>query len=248
MSFADGKCGYGWLNRVNNSVGGGSGFLYDYGWPAGGSLEYNVFAQWTFNETSGSIFDICTALEVPVAYYPAGVHYSISSGTNDWPGDGIRLEGNALFGLTSDIGLSIAGDFVFETVCLLPDAFSNIVWSLNGYQFAFFICGSGSNVARVYFGDGTNNVNADLPIPSGVFSGYHKYRFAGTVGGSVELFVDGVSCGSLSLASLTGPITSVNGIGIGWWNGVAASTDITFREVRITNGNKTNNSGGPGGG
>jgi hypothetical protein len=97
----------------------------------------------------------------------------------------------------------------------------------------------------VYTDGGAHEWWKNWEIPAANDGATHKYRIAFRRSSTMELFVDGVSMGTEAIAGPTDTITNTDGIEIGH---AGYRLHGIIREMRITIGNPTNNSGGPGGG
>lgn len=231
------------------------GETYSYGWPAGGTSEPNVVAQWLFDEASGNIADEVAA----IAGTSAGtLTYNVAAG-GVWgklsPG---ITSGGGYFSVAQTVTLDLdLDDAVFEWVAAIESAGGSSL-----HHFFDFATGTNSRGMKSYYdstGDdlylilkGESDTQATMSFLNiGNFNDdtIHKWRISVDRSGNGELFVDGVSKGTSAASALAlenvkhyaGKILRHNSQA-SWY------VDGTAYELRITIGNATNNSGGPGGG
>ena len=237
---------------------------YNYGYPAFGAFQPNVVAQWLFDEASGSIIDEVAGLALIKRGNPVYGATGIYTGLN--PGIQFDGAGDTAFHKDSDtpsiaIGLS---DFVFEWWATLeePNATVAIETVFNSEQDV----GANRDGVFIYFRPGTAELNIDISSATTTMNTFatfpasiindgipHKYRITGSRAGNLEFFLDGVSYGTTSLAPMVGLSITSPYVEIGDQSPVAFSPlqseyKGNIFEFRITVGNSTNNSGGPGGG
>lgn len=244
---------YGWIGGRGHQGGGDSG--YHYGYPAYGPSEPNVVAQWLFDEASGDIVDEVNAISVPVLGSPT---YGVTE-VGLWAGlsPGIRMNGTTQrFRNTSGSAFLNMGtsDFVSEWVASHDNSGQayEIDWWTGGEDTAepgvevYSRFNANSFRISTRAGDGTQVIGS-LSTSDQRDATTRKYRLVGDrTANTEELFIDGVSQGTISIAALSGKSLSSNSdIAVG-----AATFGLmgVIYELRHTIGNKTNNSGGPGGG
>lgn len=242
---------------------GGSNYVarstgYTYGWPACGSCEEepDVVLQFILDESSGSIFDEVSSFEL----VPTGsINYG-QEASGLWselsPGISLNSTTSRFYGgLTSAYDLGDGEDFVLEAAMTVPVSERNyqMLFSTGGPTFAtpgFTVQNANAGASgRIEFRDDAGSVNlyAGINLDKDYRDGdMHKWRWIGTIGGELELFVDSVSQGTFDLSSLSGKtIGSYFMYLLGWGNATWYS-DAELHELRLTIGNKTNcsNSGG----
>jgi hypothetical protein len=244
-----GQIGNGGLSSCYCSSGGGS-TGYHYGWPSGGTSEPNVVAQWLFDEASGNIVDEVSG----VALIPTGSPTYSQTITGDFASlsPGIRGYGAPTHSYFESAAgrteLAIgANDAVIEFVCIRHAADWCVMFAgeLPGHlmqwtdatTFRWYIqtpAGGGD----MYWSSIPNHVGDGLP---------HKYRIVrDTSSNTVELFIDGSTYGTNGLLGTYYIEQHLFSL-LGEFSGQYACP-TTMLEFRLTIGNKTNNSGGPGGG
>jgi len=252
--------GYGWLPRNpyrwKGVDAGPSGVLsFDYGWPAGGTSEPNVAAQWTFDEGSGSIVDEVAALSLAQNGSPT---YS-QSASGPWsklsPGiKFVRATADRFY--ISGAQPSVANgtdDAVFEWVLKLESSANNkeLIWNTWAgqgtlieftrtatptYNFDFRLIGPGGTLTIAIPFDGSVYGDGD----------FHKWRLALDRSGNAELFLDGATQGTADVSAHAANDIPAQAIVLS--GAFGEELDMTVLEYRLTIGNATNNSGGPNGG
>jgi len=243
---------------IYSEVNGGSGGLYEYGWPAAGELESDVVCQFLFEESSATLFDevynIGATPKVSGAY-PA---YSQSVG-GDWVdlSPGVAYHKDAWHEKTvpsASLGPDTS-DVTFECVAKIDNGATanGYVWTTmdsaaasGGVNFIWlttpqFWISTRSSTNTVV----TTKLNDTIGVNDGQI---RKYRIVMERSVNQTLYVDGNSLGSGNIASMSGGTIPNYQLGMGMQYN---SGDVTLRgtlyEWRQSN-NKTNNSGGPGGG
>lgn len=261
-------------SRFRPVSSGASG--YQYGYPTTPSpVEPNVAVQFLFDEASGDIVDEVASLTLADSGSPT---YSVAfSGAWSAMTPGIRCSpaaGESAFLTTTDpAALVLTGttDAVIEFTARFDDAvdasvggattgyFLNMSDSAGAPGIAISVVNAqsaSSNIAMDVYEDGASGVNLVWVDP---FSGAapwvggnatpNKYRFAiDRTADTVTLYIDGVSKGAKSIAAITGDTITPGQLKVGGRHDTFRPLDVTFTELRFTVGNKTNNSGGPGGG
>lgn len=240
---------------------------HSYGWPAGGTYEPDVAAQWLFDSTSGNIVDevnniSLSAVGSDLEYEQNGIWPNVNPGIqyNVAPGATTGEEHQVLTG-QSTLDLAPGVDMVIEQVVQFEPVVSGeyiaYLYSLLGaasnnygimsyvlarptsHQVFFLLKSDDSTFLTTGFGH-VYGLNDGLP---------HKLRFVLDRSNSVELFVDGVSQGTSDISSLATKTFTNTGVRLaGQYNGGGNNLRGVLYETRITIGNLTNNSGGPGGG
>ena len=241
--------GLGWAGV--KSGGGGAG--YHYGWPAGGTSEPNVVAQWIFDEASGNIVDEVTGITLAAVGSPTftqtvtGLYAGISPGIA-YPAS--TQHSNATPDASTYPG---TGDFTIEW-------WASTTTATNGYTFAWIAAVGAkgvynntnflTGVAAIAVRSTDSTVVAkNFTMTAGYADGNpHKFRLVCTRAANMELFQDGVSLGTQALTTLIGKTIEFEGMTLGGFTGSPTfEMDGTLYEWRLSL-NATNNSGGPGGG
>lgn len=233
--------------------GGGEAPPYSYGWPSGGTYEPDVVAQWLFDEASGNIVDEVAG----IAMVPSnGPTYSVAA-TGVWAGvsPGITMthaswQGFKAAGAVAALNLGTS-DFVLEIVGTLDSdaypkwAFSDIDGALVGWY--AHVRYTGNTTAHVYIkaDDATvaegSFVYPVTPVGDGVI---HKWRFAGNRSGTLELFFDKTSLGTIDISALVGSAVTSKIPCVGMRSNTDYPFGGTMYECRLTIGNCTNQSSG----
>ena len=241
--------------RVRGNIGGTG---YFYGYPAHGSLEPNVAAQWLFDEASGDIVDEVSGITLADSGSPTynnahtGLFAGLSPGiamVNANPPTGYFSKAGADSNL--DIG---TGDFTVEAWVTNTVAFNgqriidcrsaatDIGWELR-YQ-------GGADQIVFYILTATTERAIAMSVTSAMKDGNeHKIRVKGTRAGNLEMFYDGASLGTATLGTLVGQSVVCNNIFVASQHSQAPFSGWSGQllELRVSM-NATNNSGGPGGG
>ena len=252
--------GYGNLSMSRHGWAGGAAGgepAYDYGWPSGGTSEPNVAAQWLFDEGSGNIVDEVSGITLVAQGTPDYSQAITGSFAGLSPGIGLTATTERFVKGSAEASLNLTGAFVIEAVVdhqTPADTNSYLFSTWDGVatdqQGVGILYNAVAKVLTLFMKSETNViVNSGFAGAVDLNDGPHKLRIAGTLGVSAECFVDGVSKSSVSLATLSGETVAAHDVTAG---GYAFSTNNTWGgdiyELRITVGNATNNSGGPGGG
>lgn len=226
---------------------------YEYGWPAGGSSESGVTAQWLFDEASGSIVDEVSGLTLPAF---GSITYQVAHDppwTNLSPG--VTMASGTRFYKNSDTAALSPGTnaIVVEWV----NSLKNTIAATGDYVVLFSIdAGAGTRGFTIYQQYNTpshllidihgtsGNRNMSWTIPDVRDGVKRKWRWKyNPLTEKSELFINGTSWG-INDTSTIGSITAYHvGIGEGTF---AIRGDML--ELRYTLGNINANSGGPGGG
>ena len=232
---------------------------YDYGWPSGGTSEPNVAAQWLLDEASGNIVDevaniTCTPTGTPNYNVDCSAYSTLMT-------PGVSLDAiNEYWSKGADANLDFdLDDAVIEFVgsvsstgtptLLYPFDFSVAADAAKGYMCYFYP--ALSQVVFRLISEAPSTSSLIFTVVSSVYvdDKFHKYRLAIDRSGNAELFIDGTSYGSASVTATNGEnikckavkILTREATGSYYWKG-------SMTEFRITIGNATNNSGGPGNG
>lgn len=242
---------YGWLNRGLGG-GGGAGTVYNYGYPAYGSLEPDVSAQFLFDEASGNIVDEVSGLTLTAAGTST---YSVTaSGSYSGISPGITTGNSKYFSKAADATLDFGtSNFTIEFWGSTSDATGpNYIMSFydatnKGIELTyntmtqilvFYI--EATDGTSVFNSTTWSSINANDGTP-------HKFRFVATRTGSIVLYVDGVSKGSINISTLSGKTVKAGAIKMAERQSLGQGWKGTCYEYRQSL-NNTNNSGGPNGG
>lgn len=247
---------------LGTSFGFGSGFgplsvadpnIYHYGYPAYGTSEPGVALQFLFDEPSGDIVDEVAGLTLTAS---GTLTYDQDPGV-PWQNLSpcIQIGSNGQFYNLSDQSYLAPGtdDIVVEWVAAL----SSSVGASGDYALIFTLDrASGTRAFTIYqqfnvptmilidiHGTGGNR-NMSWTIPDMRDDQIHKWRFVvNKTANTAEIFIDGVSYGSVSAGSV-GTISA--------YQPAISNSTFSYRgkvcELRYSTGNTTNNSGGPNGG
>jgi len=241
---------------------------YDYGWPAGGTPEPNVAAQWTFQAASGDLVDGVNGITLtssfstpstPVYQVPFGKEYSINH-TQGFgmlpPGVGTRFERTAaipeLVIGTGDAVIELVYSWRYQNAVgyrincydsASPTQGYRLHMNANGAHDTAFRATDGTLVSRV--GSATI-VSSRKNLATG---GWSKFRWVvDRTANTCTLYINGVSADSWSIATLAGKSIPCPQMALMSDWGSTSNAVGRYAELRITIGNATNNSGGPGGG
>lgn len=252
--------GYGWLNpkvfRNFHSNAGGSGsavLKYDYGWPGGGSSENNVTFQLLFDESSSPIVDEVAA--VSLAQVGAPTYQVDTSAYSDLMALGSTIAFNQGWRKDSTTSEVAPGtqSWVYECVYKANSPNGEMIDTRDPGSVdvgGWYVGLSGASNGVTIIVTSTDNVTVGKTFTDAtVFDGnFHKMRAVFDRSGNLELFVDGESQGTQSLATISGKTIPAHGLTIGQ-RATGLNTAIgTYNEIRVSIGTTTNNSGGPGGG
>jgi len=246
--------GYGWLkcNRhlwAGGSGGGGAG--YTYGWPSGGTAESDVTAQWLFDEASGNIVAevgsiTLTQVGTPVYEVAAtGAFAGVPPGIECTAGDGFTKAGQetALDPGTGNFviemwwsgktGSNTTG-FIFDTRAAAADNRGWTVYTQGHVSGNLTFLGRTTDNTQIF-----NSINTGVNFADDV---PRKIRYVGNRAGSLELFIDGTSYGTQSLATWSGKAVETHNAAAGCRLDGAVPMLGTLFEFRFSK-NATNNSG-----
>jgi hypothetical protein len=234
-----------------HSQAGRAGIFY-YGWPTAQSLEPNVAAQWLFDESSGNIVD-----EVGGLSYSAGGAPTYSVDTTSYSVSmalGITGAANAVFtkaGAEATLDLD-TDDGVIEWVASVDaSAATDHVFDFNngtdGYR--MYYSSSGPSIGLVLVSTVPTTASAVWTV-SGLNDGvFRKFRITVDRSGNAELFINGITQGTKDISSIAAEnVKCQNGKIMGHRTRGDWTYLGTMNELRLTIGNLTNNSGGPGNG
>lgn len=229
--------------------------LYEYGWPSGGTNEPNVAEQWLFDETSGNIVGEVNSITLTPNGTPTynqtltGLFANISPGI-DYGANSGHQNGSA----QSDLDLG-TNDFVIECWFTYV-ATGNFAYMLDtkaggaaddeGYN--VFYNSTPEIILEIVASDTTRVQYFKSMSGSVTANQNHKLRIVGDRSGNVEFFIDGSSLGTSSMSSHSGKSIAASLCHIGQRVTDASYFPDKLIELRVTIGNTTNNSGGPGGG
>lgn len=233
---------------------------YTYGYPTYGNSQPNVKAQWKFTESSGNIVDTVSSITLVASGSPT---YSVNYGfpyNRIAPGItyGTNIEHNKLSATTA-LNIGASDHFVIEWWAASTSTIPG------GVEYYFSLQGNGSTTDYGMLAYQTTTTSTtvqlrsdDLSTSTATFttSNWHdgvpkKFRLVGNRAGNIELFINGVSQGTASLAGVASKVFTNSGIRIsGQFNGGGANFIGTFLELRFSIGTDvlSNNSGGPNGG
>ena len=229
---------------------------YQYGYPgfANNIVQANVVAQWLFDEASGNIVDEVAGLTLTKISSPT---YAVdTSAYSPSMALGITTTGGN-FGLgtpqaTIDPGTS---DCVLEWVCKRDSSvgnqsiFDGDPTNAQGWEFYFNNGGTAFSIFIKSDAPGAVTVSDAWTITDYTGDGlYHKYRIKFARAGNAEMFIDGVSQGTIAISTLSGKVVSSLSLGVGGSSAGGLLFKGTLTELRWTVGNATNISVGPGGG
>lgn len=233
---------------------------YLYGYPAAQAAEPNVVAQWLFDEASGNVVDEVTSISLPPVTAANTFTYNTAA-TGVWAGvsPGIAFGGGttyARFGNDTEKTQLAPGtsDFVVEHVAKLDSDASTgytvieeIFNGTTGWQWYVQYSSTTNWWFFLAADDGSyeGGATAKSSIRDGVI---HKHRIYCDRDGVMEYFIDGISQGTHDITSLATKNVSAKRHYIGAVRNGSYPFKGTIYEMRLTVGNKTNNSGGPGGG
>ena len=210
------------------------------------------------NFENGSFIDKVGGLELTI-YEEANITRSVDGSDGRWSQAGTLFGKNGA-GPAGQAYLDpwstpavFSGDFVIEFVAKDPidtDTQSYLtlgMWSgggikiLSSYVHTQFNLVLKSDDAVTFYGNWSSGISDAMNNGK-----YHKFRIAGTIGGNIDLYIDGNSLGTVDSSTLSGKTITPDRIYVGANYGTRNADNLSLRELRITNGNKTNNSGGPG--
>jgi hypothetical protein len=236
---------------------------YDYGWPAGGTEEPNVVAQWTFEETSGNIVDTVKGVELELTGSP-NMNFGLSPTL--FPeffniSKGILYNETAyhmLAGANTDFDINTT-NFVFEWIMYDTQTYNGTtVFDVTdagtgrGYRFGTM----GGSRQTFFYGRAEDDTTVSVSVNWGSTTNVPldirlkpvKFRLAGNWSTNlISVYVNSVLTGTINISTL-------NGKDLKCYNLVVAdeishnnfkSLYGALNELRITIGNDTNDSGGP---
>lgn len=235
---------------------------YNEGYPAQGAFAPNVAAQWSFNESSGNIVDRVASLTLSAV--GSATYSQVVTGIYANLSPGISMGNGIYFVHATDTSLSAGtNDMVWE-IWYSATSLSNG----QGFFSTYLDFNTDTKGYNLFFGTGNKlgvwmrasdntlvcNVTFTVATPSNLADGsLHKIRVKIPRSGTVSVFVDGVAASADSSADISGNAgKSVNAgcFAINATDSLGTGTEFTakYYSFRLTIGNSTNNSGGPGGG
>lgn len=239
--------GYGWSAGIQGI--GTAGYQY------GSDADFGVVAHWTFTEAGSPLVDTKSGIQVAATNAPTAYQ---AYGTGMWANFAGVTFGAGHFKkttATTELNIGASEHMVVEFVGSAPASYTS------GSSPVFRILGTHDTVIMF---SAPNQMLVDLWMDSGAESyAYltttainddqnHKYRLVCDRAGVCELFLDGYSQGSFSLAAISGASVTCNAIAVGGYNNDALGWVGTMRELRITKNSSatilSTNSGGPNGG
>lgn len=201
---------------------------YFYGYPTYGAAESNVVAQWLFDE----YWDNFTGIAPNVG---GGGYFRNASVT------GMDLgTSSGVLELVSQLseGGGAIGDVDYVDLDML---------NASGYGIKAYNFGHSAYRVIVTANDGTSVTFT--PSHTRLDNGQvHKWRIVFDRAGNEEIFLDNVSLGTSSLATLAGKTVPISEITMGATRAGANIKNGVIYEARYTVGNTSNDSGGPGSG
>ena len=234
--------------------------VYQYGYPAyvTAGTEPNVAAQWTFSEASGDIIDEVADLTLVDTGSPT---YEVAA-TGNYAGltPGITCGSGNYFLKAGETSLAIGtSDFVLEywfkastwnngigvglSTSSAATAQGIFMYSATANKLALWLRATDNTLATFEF---------HVATPSNLADGnLHKVRVAGNrTTGLAHIYINGAVVSVLNISTLAGKSIPCHNVMIGtaYEDGSGTENTATYYEVRLTLGNATNNSGGPGGG
>lgn len=245
---------------------------YQYGYPTftANGTEPNVVAQWLFDETSGNPTDEVGSIALTPTQYGSACYITYNStdgGSAAWAGvqPGIITQGtnnNMYFYINgSATSLNIGtGNCTLEWI----SRYNKKNNGGTGTSTIYYTCdNSVAHGIYIYYdsisttptinywikaSDGTL-LSASVSLSTNPFDEQiHKHRVVLNRSGNATYYIDGVSQGTVSLASLSGKTIECSQVELlAATNSGVNTLNATMYEFRQSN-NATNNSGGPGGG
>lgn len=259
------KYDYGWMVGGHSNMGVGGGVPSDP----------HVVADWLLDEASGNIVDQISAITLPPTDTPTYSQVALSPWDAFSPGIKFRESNGFALGrfqkdtATASLNVGVADHVVVEFVGNITSAITagNDTWALGvsgqpipagalkGITVGIFIDGVAKFGAYFVADDGVG-VYLETPavlatvLATGLSNDFHKYRAVFDRGGNIELFVDGVSQGTASMASVSGKSITNDSVVVGGPHFTILSTGHdwkgTLLRVRVSIGTDvlSNNFGG----
>lgn len=245
----------------NNSIARTSG-RYNFGYPAFGSSQLNVVAQWAgrtwglgASTNGGNAVDRVSSVSLaPVGSPTYGV---VNTGAYSGISPCVAFGGTNYFHTDSaqaslNLGTS---DFVIEIWLYSTDSASGSATvfdtlsatDMSGYQVRL---APATNQVILSIRTAAAITNAIWTISS-IYDGLpHKLRFSSVRASNSTLYKDGFSQGAVDISARSADSIPASSVHIGVRNAIDHGFGFTggVCEVRVTVGNSTNNSGGPNGG
>lgn len=232
---------------------------YNYGYPAFGSIEPNVKAQFLMEEASGDLTDQVSG--IVVAATAGTATYSVdATGLFAGISTGITTASNIRFAklaATASLNVGASDHFVVEWWDASSANTANMyTWGYNRtdtttHGILAYHPSATTMVVDISCDGGVLGISKTFTITNWYDGIPHKFRLVVNRSSNMELFLDGVSQGTqATLGMATGTLTN-SGLTISTqFNGGALSLAGTKFEWRMSIGTDvlSNNSGGPGGG
>ena len=252
------KHAYGWLRGNKMWWKGGRGIggtPYEYGWPSGGSAESDVWEQYLFDEGSGNLTGEANSLVLTA--FGANITYNVSAS-----GAFSNLSPGIAYGVTSvhysnnitpaiNVGVSdFTIEYWYKNTSVSDETYAFDMYNIGGTAAAAITVLhrnlSGRLDVTIKDTDAAGSI-MQFSTPSSMNDGnMHKIRIVADRSGNCEVFYDGSSLGTSSIAVASASIDA-NYMRMGGEGGAGLNFIGSLHEWRIS-GNITNNSGGPGGG
>ncbi len=220
----------------------------------------NVKCLFYFDEPSGSIVDEISGITLSVVGAPV---FEVAS-TGDFAGisPGITYASNKQHRKTTasaTLNVGATDDIVAEWYAMstagMAAAGSRTFWAYNlnaTDDFGILTYALSTTVVVIYLkSDDNSTVYNEFTTPNWADGEIHKFRAVFDRSGNLELFFDGVSCGTISMADVAGDTFTNAGLRMaGQYNDGGNDFVGTLYTFRLSIGNDVidNNLGGPGGG
>lgn len=257
---ADGAMGGG--TGMGSLAGRGGSLIYHYGYPAFGASQPNVVGQWAgdlfglgAHTSGGNAVDRVSSVSLTPVGAPtygttlSGIYSGLSPGCT-FDGANQYFHSDAAQA-TLNLGTS---DYVFEAWFKTSDSTGtnevlfDTLDATDGNGYHVRMNQATPNVIMTLRGSGiTNMILTTTALADG---NPHKIRISGVRSASATLYLDGVSQGSADISARNGDSIPASAAHIGCRDAVDHGFKFngSIFEIRMTVGNSTNNSGGPGGG
>lgn len=244
--------GYGWCTSNpfwwRGGSGGGGGASYSYGSPGTRTLESNVVAQWLCNEPSGSLVDVVNGITLAVSGAPT-FNVTDLTGSYAYLDPGVNYAGTtyhtAAAAAAMDFGVS---DGVIECWAKYNGGSNRPPFADNensGDERGWAIQWSNATTLRIAFcADDKTFTQGTATVPDKTGTAV-KLRYTVDRSGNAEIFMDGVSYGTVNISACNGKATSSYAPTIGGAKAGTTKFNGTVYEARLTVGNLTNDSGDP---
>jgi hypothetical protein len=254
------------LRFSHGTISNDSGMTY-YGWPSNSAnpdSEPGVVAQWLFDEASGNIVDKANGITLTPS--AACLYRQDTSDYSQAMEYGIHTDGGRQFDGVANAALNLGGtdDLVIEGVIkwpAYPSSGGNVESFIihtqggsvsSGYRVSYAYPSNGNWQLVIRSDVGTqitfsqiNPFNGSNPTSTGEWL---KVRYVVDRSGNAEAFFNGVSAGTISVASINGLAVTATDCTIGGRYDRFRPADALHNEVRVSIGTTSNNSGGKNGG